>query len=332
MDKGDPMLHRVLAQLTRNGIARTRDHWRARQDGELNGSRLAASCTFLSSSLEIMQRDRQPRSGLVTIKRDFSSSTTTDPPPAPAPGPPTAPKRSALSDTLRKAIQDGVASREADKAPLASLSFTASQKRSLSPGAAPPPQKRQLPRSWGDVESSFPQGTSQSSLYFKSRFSMSSVPPFDMSSHGHEGEPDPHSVSPFEIKSAQRPATISLSDEQKYVLELVMEGINVFYTGSAGVSGFPQPPYAGSRAYHCLSSTSCVERHTFVWGVRFELPVAAYICILSSRNADLHLGTGKSVLLREIIKSLHKKLVKMPDAVAVTASTGIYTQLSILGD
>ena len=160
---------------------------------------------------------------------------------------------------------------------------------------------------------------------------MSSVP-FDMSSHGHEGEPDPHSVPPFEIKPAQRPATISLSDEQKYVLELVMEGTNVFYTGSAGVSGFPQLPYAGCRSYHCLSSTPCVERQSFVWGVRFELTVSAYICILSSRNADLRLGTGKSVLLREIIKSLHKKLVKMPDAVAVTASTGIYTRLSILGD
>lgn len=34
-------------------------------------------------------------------------------------------------------------------------------------------------------------------------------------------------------------------------------------------------------------------------------------------------GTGKSVLLREIIKSLRKKYVKAPDAVAVTASTGI---------
>ena len=76
-----------------------------------------------------------------------------------------------------------------------------------------------------------------------------------------------------------------------------------------------------------LSSTSCVERQSFVWGFRF-----AYICILSSRNADLRLGTGKSVLLREIIKSLHKKLVKTPDAVAVTASTGIYPHLSILGD
>jgi len=54
-------------------------------------------------------------------------------------------------------------------------------------------------------------------------------------------------------------------------------------------------------------------------------------CAPSSRNADTYLGTGKSVLLREIIKALHKKFVKTPDAVAVTASTGINTvQFSIL--
>ena len=296
--------------------------------------RLGHSLHSFHPSPEVMQHDRQPRSGLATIKRDFSSNSMTDTLPTPAPGPRTATKRSALSDTLRKAIQDGVASREADKAPLASLSSTASQKRSLSPGAVPPPQKRQLPRSWGDFESSlatFPQGTSQSSLYSSSRFSMGSVPPSDMSSHSYE-EPDPHSVPPFEIKPAQRPAPISLSDEQKNVLQLVMEGTNVFYTGSAGVSGFPQLLYAGCRFYHCLSSTSCVERQTIVWGVRFEPTVIAYIYILSLRIADLRLGTGKSVLLREIIKSLHKKLVRMPDAVAVTASTGIYTRLSTLGD
>lgn len=34
-------------------------------------------------------------------------------------------------------------------------------------------------------------------------------------------------------------------------------------------------------------------------------------------------GTGKSVLLREIIKSLQKRYCKSPDAVAITASTGI---------
>ncbi|KIJ65639.1 hypothetical protein HYDPIDRAFT_71538, partial [Hydnomerulius pinastri MD-312] len=33
-------------------------------------------------------------------------------------------------------------------------------------------------------------------------------------------------------------------------------------------------------------------------------------------------GTGKSVLLREIIRSLRKQFVKSPDAVAITASTG----------
>lgn len=35
------------------------------------------------------------------------------------------------------------------------------------------------------------------------------------------------------------------------------------------------------------------------------------------------IGTGKSVLLREIIKLLKKKYEKLGDAVAVTASTGI---------
>src|SRR5216684_8443077 len=182
-----------------------------------------------------MQPDRQPRSGLATVKRDFSSNNTTGTSSVSAH--PAAPKRGALSDTLRKAIQDGVASREAGKASLASLS---SQKRSLSPGALPPPQKRQLPRSWGDLESSsatFPQGSSRS-LYLRSRSSTSSVPPFDMSSHGHQVEPDSHSVPPFELKPPQRPAEISLSDEQKYVLQLVVERKNVFYTGSAGVSDF----------------------------------------------------------------------------------------------
>lgn len=34
-------------------------------------------------------------------------------------------------------------------------------------------------------------------------------------------------------------------------------------------------------------------------------------------------GTGKSVLLRELIKNLRRKYATVPDAVAVTASTGI---------
>lgn len=42
-------------------------------------------------------------------------------------------------------------------------------------------------------------------------------------------------------------------------------------------------------------------------------------------------GTGKSVLLREIIKTLRKKHIKTPDAVAITASTGEYASSLPLG-
>lgn len=38
-------------------------------------------------------------------------------------------------------------------------------------------------------------------------------------------------------------------------------------------------------------------------------------------------GTGKSVLLREIIKALKKRYAKSPDAVAVTASTGKFSRI-----
>jgi hypothetical protein len=59
-----------------------------------------------------------------------------------------------------------------------------------------------------------------------------------MLSHGHQKEPESSSVPFFQPKPAQ-PVRISLSDEQKNILELVVQGKNVFYTGSAGVSGFP---------------------------------------------------------------------------------------------
>ncbi|KXT12930.1 hypothetical protein AC579_4132 [Pseudocercospora musae] len=70
-------------------------------------------------------------------------------------------------------------------------------------------------------------------------------------------------------KSTQkRPARVFLSDEQRHVLELVIEKKkSVFFTGSA--------------------------------------------------------GTGKSVLMREIISQLRKKYQREPDRVAVTASTGL---------
>lgn len=65
------------------------------------------------------------------------------------------------------------------------------------------------------------------------------------------------------------------------------------------------------------------------------VPVSQYTSLfysvaLNSKFAPK--GTGKSVLLREIIKTLRKKHIKTPDAVAITASTGEYTSSSPLGE
>ena len=82
------------------------------------------------------------------------------------------------------------------------------------------------------------------------------------------GDEDPEVAKLVRKKRKDNVAGIFLSDEQKKVLQVVVEnGKSVFFTGSA--------------------------------------------------------GTGKSVLLREIIGNLRKKYVREPDRVAVTASTGL---------
>ncbi|KAH9072306.1 hypothetical protein EDB83DRAFT_214600 [Lactarius deliciosus] len=160
--------------------------------------------------------DRQPRSGLATIRRDFSSNNTADSSPAPSLS---VPRRSTLSDSLRKAIQDGVASREAGRTSHGSSSD--SQKRTLQVDVEPQPKKRRLPSSWTDSEQSS-HGSSQSSL-----FSTASTIRSDSTFHDHE--------SARTSKPVQKP-DIQLSYEQKQVLELVKQKKSVFYTGSAGVS------------------------------------------------------------------------------------------------
>jgi hypothetical protein len=188
-----------------------------------------------------MQLDRQPRSGLATVKRDFSSNIATDIPPAALPVT-AAPKRSAFSDSLRKAIQDGIASREAENVPLTPSSLAASQERSLSSGAAPPPKKRKLPSSWGDFEPSsatLQHKSSVTSAFFRPRSSTTRALPSDFLSQGLQEEPESPPDSSSQSKLARRPAAVSLSDEQNAILDLVMQGKNIFYTGSAGMSDFP---------------------------------------------------------------------------------------------
>jgi hypothetical protein len=178
-----------------------------------------------------MELDRQPRSGLATVKRDFSSNNTTDTPRVSAPtvG---ATKRSTFSDSLRKAIQDGVASREAEK------SSNASQKRSLPSEVVPPSKKRQLPSSWGDCEPSSTPYPHSSSAFLRALSLTSSDLPQDMMSQGNQEGPESPLASSSQPKLARRAPEILLSDEQKHILELVVQKNNVFYTGSAGLSIF----------------------------------------------------------------------------------------------
>jgi hypothetical protein len=65
---------------------------------------------------------------------------------------------------------------------------------------------------------------------------MHSDMPLDMTSQNHQEESESSLSQP---KPVPRPATISLSDEQKAILELVVQKKSVFYTGSAGMSDLP---------------------------------------------------------------------------------------------
>jgi len=97
----------------------------------------------------------------------------------------------------------------------------------------------------------------------------------------------PASSPPTLPTTKSKLSAVFLSQEQTQILRLVEAGQSVFYTGSAGQS---------IHAYSTLSS---------------NLTIFLYLK-----------GTGKSVLLREVIKTLRRKHVKSADAVAITASTG----------
>lgn len=71
------------------------------------------------------------------------------------------------------------------------------------------------------------------------------------------------------------------------------------------------------KSFDLLSSeTVCFTREALVCN-----GVTSFLCIYTLRCA----GTGKSVLLREIIRTLRKRHAKTHDAVAITASTGAPT-------
>jgi hypothetical protein len=116
-------------------------------------------------------------------------------------------------------------------------------------------------------------------------------------------------ISTTTKKNKKRPTKIQLSDEQTKVKDMVVkDGLNVFFTGSAGQS---RPDRHHER----------VRNPTVA--AYIPLPTGRLLTYFCGLVRPRLAGTGKSVLLREIIKGLREKYRARPDAVAVTASTGI---------
>lgn len=173
---------------------------------------------------------KSAKSGLGSIRRDFSSSDVAPrssqeiywPPTQPTKTVPQAPPPRKLtgSEARLKAIQDALSSMPSSVPP-AALAPSLSANKRPNPDTTPtqPPSKkaRQLPPDWDASLSGSSFATSKSS------------------SQKSKGENKPFSNS----GTAQKPATkklasVFLSAEQTQILKLVQEGDSVFYTGSAG--------------------------------------------------------------------------------------------------
>jgi ATP-dependent DNA helicase PIF1 len=107
---------------------------------------------------------------------------------------------------------------------------------------------------------------------------------------------------------------VFLSKEQQKILKLVEDGQSIFYTGSAGTSAF-------LWFQRKMLSTHIHTMHIFPLMIPSILSGRIRRSFLSANSPIT--GTGKSVLLREIIKTMQRKHAKSYDAVAITASTGL---------
>lgn len=177
--------------------------------------------------------NKTAQSGLRTIKRDFSDSSSFPAssqeiywPPTQHPVPP---KLTGVQQRL-KAIQDALAEASASHEPLNALveSKTVNKRSSPEPDTTPPTKKsRQLPPSWQEKDSlSAPSLSSKSSFNLKKTGSKWGVASSATST-------PPVSSSTLPATKAKIPA-VFLSQEQTQILRLVKDGHSVFYTGSAG--------------------------------------------------------------------------------------------------
>ncbi|KAI0923745.1 hypothetical protein AcV5_010527 [Taiwanofungus camphoratus] len=220
--------------------------------------------TYPLGDPDMSQQSRQPKSGLRSIKRDFSAaslpsltqdSALTESDATAIPWTPTPTQKvTGLEQRLRD-IQDALDGQSVSSEKILTNGRASILQKRPSSSQNPPTKRRQLPSSWNEEDP-----TLQSSYFSTAPLRQSGL------SRTSKNSTTLH-VPASPASNGSKSGAIDLSEEQKHILSLVLDGHSLFYTGSA--------------------------------------------------------GTGKSVLLREIITKLKQRYSTSPDAVAVTASTGI---------
>jgi hypothetical protein len=186
----------------------------------------------------IMSQTKQSFSGLSTVKRDFSSNAVKKEPDAPRPAP-LAAKKSLVSQSMRALIEQGIAERNTNT----SSSSSQTQKRPFEDAGTQGASKRRVPASWAQEPAPTPRTfVAHQAAMAESGFgrTLSRTPSASSSTvnSARGGKVTTLHVPANNAKTTAKPAVISLSGEQKSILELVSKGDNVFYTGSAGTSSF----------------------------------------------------------------------------------------------
>lgn len=173
------------------------------------------------------------KSGLGTVKRDFSSSSISNPPKSSQEiyWPPTPPPTKLSGQAQRlKDIQDALAS---CSTPLTDSKGQNKRPSPTGPADGPTEKRpRQLPPGWGNDSLSAPTYGSDSSL----RRPSSSRTTSSSSSFPSTTAASSTSSLASTKKANAKVASVFLSQEQTQILKLVQEGNSVFYTGSAGQS------------------------------------------------------------------------------------------------
>jgi ATP-dependent DNA helicase PIF1 len=170
---------------------------------------------------------KKAQSGLGTLKRDFSQSSIPSHSSQPISWPPTprppAPRPLSSREQRLKDIQDALAGNPVKSERILTNSSSqvinkrpADSQSALATGQ--PAKKRILPSDWNDEK------RSSSSNVLASSSNNARAPPSSTVSKGSTAS-----------ASSKQVASVFLSHEQSQILQLVLDGHSVFYTGSAGM-------------------------------------------------------------------------------------------------